>query len=228
MTEPDDVLELAARSASREAKTAALDARRILFEREVKPIVRQMRDLALEGRTLDVLRLAGAFCDEIKALHIAAYVAGRSGKWSAMTADEYRAVSARVARQYDYALRWAGDLAATPADDMPSVAALEARAMLYAAAATASFEAGMAADVGLDAARLPALPGDGSTECRVRCRCRWAIRVLSKSRGDYDVSWRMQSGESCRTCRRRAIAWKRLRVRSGVMVDAVELVVASR
>ena len=69
---------------------------------------------------------------------------------------------------------------------------------------------------------LPAWPGDGTTICLTNCKCRWSINILSIERGDYNATWRLGAAEHCRTCRQRARAWKKLRVRGGELVEGYE------
>jgi len=64
---------------------------------------------------------------------------------------------------------------------------------------------------------LPAMPRDGTTQCLVRCRCRWQITPLDGEE-NYDCYWRMGSAEHCQTCRIRAREWAPLRIRAGRLV----------
>lgn len=210
-----EAIHLAARSASRADKLRALEQRRALFLEQAYRLNERLKD----GR-IPILVWNVEMRDLIKDLHIAAYAIGRSGEWSAITPREWNRNVASVNReQYAYLRSWAAELYRTL--ETTSLAQLNARVKLYAAAATQSFERGYAAEVGIEAI-LPAWPGDGTTACRSNCRCRWAIRVISKARGDYDCTWTLGPAEHCRTCRKRAKAWKKLRIRGGVLVDGYE------
>lgn len=90
--------------------------------------------------------------------------------------------------------------------------ALIQRATLYAEAARATAWRAITGRVGLT---LPAYPGDGSTRCRVRCKCRWDIQRVP---GGWDCYWRLGSAEHCVDCERRAAEWSPLRIRGGVAV----------
>lgn len=167
--------------------------------------------------------------DAVRDAHTAAYVAGRSGIVENVTPREWGRLGPVVRGQYGYLRRWRMELEATPGAER-SEAAIRARARLYSAAARQSFERGVQDEIGAGGVPiplLPAYPGDGSTDCRANCKCRWAVRILSKARGDYDVSWRMASAEHCPTCRARAKAWKKLKVRRGVLEDGYEPIVAA-
>ena len=61
---------------------------------------------------------------------------------------------------------------------------------------------------------LPAMPGDGTSQCLTRCRCAWDIVEVE---GGYDCTWVMSAVEHCQTCRQRALDWNPLRVRDGVV-----------
>ena len=97
------------------------------------------------------------------------------------------------------------------------------RARFYGAASRQSFERGALAELGLTC-ELPAYPGDGRIACKVNCGCRWSVRILSKARQGYDVSWRLgRRDEHCRHCRRRTEAWKALEVRRNQLVSGYEI-----
>ena len=61
---------------------------------------------------------------------------------------------------------------------------------------------------------LPALPGDGTSQCLTHCRCKWRIDVLDRGVGDYDCFWELQPAEHCQTCLERAKEWSPLRIRN--------------
>ncbi len=64
---------------------------------------------------------------------------------------------------------------------------------------------------------LPAMPGDGSTQCLTHCLCYWEIDQLDGD-GNYDCYWRMGATEEhCQTCPQRAAEWAPLRIRDGVV-----------
>jgi hypothetical protein len=156
-----------------------------------------------------------AMREEVKTLHVQAYAAGRSGGWDAVTSGEWGSVGARLRRQYQFLDRFADDIVAK---DL-SLAQMNQRTGLYGSASRASFEAAIAAEKGVPASALPAQPGDGTTLCKANCKCRWTIK---KRAGFHLVSWMLGRAEHCRTCARRARAWKNLKIQGGVMVSPVE------
>lgn len=208
-------ISLAAQKVARSRKLEALEARRRAFLEEAEALHRKL----LSGH-IGPLIWNVELRDLLQGLHISAYAIGRSGEWSAITPSDWgRHVSSTLRRQYRFLREWAtslGDLSQL------TVEGLQRRTKLYAAAARQSFERGLVTEVGIDPSVLPAFPGDGTTECRTNDRCRWAIRILSKARGDFDASWRFGRAEHCRTCRARARAWKKLRIRGGILLDPVD------
>lgn len=153
-------------------------------------------------------------------VHVAAYAAGRSGRWNDIGPDEWRRVERTLDIQFRFLRGFRDWLRDTDPDDV-SEAQVYQRSRLYGAASRQSFVRAELADLGLTL-ELPAYPGDGTTECRANCKCAWSVRTLSKARGDFDVSWRLGAAEHCRQCRKRARVWKGLRVRGHVLVDGYE------
>lgn len=77
-----------------------------------------------------------------------------------------------------------------------------ARLGMYINSANEAMWRGRAANLGI---RLPAYPGDGSTQCLVNCRCEWDIVELEA--GVYDCYWRLGAAEHCDDCVARSIEW---------------------
>jgi hypothetical protein len=63
---------------------------------------------------------------------------------------------------------------------------------------------------------LPAMPGDGTSQCLTNCRCAWDI-VQLEGDGNYDCTWQISDVEHCQICRQRALDWAPLKVREGVV-----------
>lgn len=120
--------------------------------------------------------------------------------------------SDRLAREYVRGQRSYLDGFAAAIREGLSPAATQARAQLYAESVGAAYWRGRT--YGLP---LPALPKDGTTQCRVNCRCRWDVQQLD-GEGNYDCYWKMTAGESCQTCRERARQWAPLKIREGRLV----------
>ena len=63
---------------------------------------------------------------------------------------------------------------------------------------------------------LPAMPGDGTSQCLGNCQCAWDITVIDEDAGDYDCVWVYgETEDHCQTCKVRAREWNPLRIRGG-------------
>lgn len=150
---------------------------------------------------------------QIRAAHQVSYGLGM-GTQAVLDAGARVAIDTRVAAQLAFLAGFAAMLASVAVGKGNiSPTALNQRARMYIEASQASLQAGAAQTVGLPL--LPAYPGDGSTRCRVYCRCGWRIEQLDE--GDWDCYWRLGYAEHCEHCPRRAIAWAPLQIRNGVV-----------
>lgn len=207
--------DLAARRVAAPVRIAAHLGVRDVFDLGAAALARRFKAGDLTARQFEALMR-----ELVSDVHVAAYAAGRSGRWAAIEPAEWRRVARTIDDQYRFLRGFRAWLRDTPPDDV-SEAAVYQRARLYGAASRQSFVRAELADLGL-AVELPAYPGDGTTECRANCKCGWSVRTLSKARGDFNVSWRLGDAEHCRQCRKRSRAWKGLRVRGHVLVDGYE------
>ena len=93
-----------------------------------------------------------------------------------------------------------------------------ARAQMYTRSASSSFWDGYIYQKAGRFLPIPAVPGDGSTQCLSNCRC--SLRVVTKDEetADFDVYWDLNPAEHCQTCIERAKQWSPLRIRGGVLV----------
>lgn len=195
--------------------TVSLSARDV-FDLGATALARRVK-----AGTMTPSEFEAAMRELVADLHTASYAAGRSGNWDAIEPDEWRRIEAVIERQFHFLRGFRDWIAGTEPDDV-SEAGVYQRARLYGAAASQSFERGHLADLGLFA-ELPAYPGDGTTDCRSNCKCRWAVTTLRKAVGDFNVSWRLGRAEHCRQCRKRSTAWKSLQVRGGALVSGYEV-----
>lgn len=205
--------QLAPRPMRREDKVQALNARQEIFRNRASELNAQLKQGRIESDEW-LRRMMG----QVKDLHTTAYAIGYSGRWDEISSQDWGAVGATVQRQYRYLRRWRQQILQRGLDDF-SLAQLNARAQMYGAAASESFEKGYGAEVGLPPGVLPAVPGDGSTSCRSHCKCRWAINILDKRSQDFDCTWTLGVAEHCRECLERADAWVQLEVRNGILVS---------
>lgn len=66
---------------------------------------------------------------------------------------------------------------------------------------------------------LPAMPGDGTTQCLTNCRCAWNIDTVNEDNNDYDAYWIYGATEDhCQGCRERQAQWSPLQIRNGEIV----------
>jgi len=91
----------------------------------------------------------------------------------------------------------------------------KARAALYALSVKQDYWAGVSRFL-----PLPAMPGDGTSQCLGNCNCQWDIYWIDEEKGDADATWLINPGEHCQTCLQRAADWAPLRIRSGILVGA--------
>lgn len=192
-------------------RAAALEARRAVF-------IERMRESAeayLASDPPDARAFRQALSVEVKGLFISSFMAGHGGDWLAVGPQKWGQMGPVLRNQYRHARQFARELAGL------SEAQIVARIKLYAGAASQAYQRGLAWGRGLNPEILPALPGDGSTDCRSNCLCSWRITTRSKALGDFDVSWVLGRTERhCRTCPERARQWRRLKIRGGIFEEA--------
>jgi hypothetical protein len=135
----------------------------------------------------------------IKQTYIDQYVMGKGGR-SRMTPSDWGRVGQMLRGQYAFLQGFAADLAAgalTPAQ-------AAARGALYYASSVQAYEAGHGAAWGIS---LPALPGDGTSECKSNCKCLW---VIVETETATEATWQTKPAEHCPTCVGRAAEWNPL------------------
>lgn len=174
--------------------------------------VREVTDQLLFGDLL-----VGDWFDRVskilKAFHITAFLDG-AGVGSVRDLDktqrEYLAES--VGQQMDYLEGFADDIQQKRYETSP--AGLKARALLYPLGLKSSWWSGKT--LGWP---LPAMPGDGTTQCIVRCKCSWRPEGLNEKTKTGDWYWELGStDESCQTCQVRARTWNPIRIENGSIV----------
>lgn len=66
---------------------------------------------------------------------------------------------------------------------------------------------------------LPAMPGDGTTQCLGNCKCSWDVKTINEKRGDYDATWVYgETEDHCQSCKVRSNEWKPLKIRGGKVI----------
>ncbi len=168
-------------------------------------------DIALQSAAMDAGRVTVDEWQRTMALslltgHYAAFMDGAGTR--TLTDREQARVNEIVGNQLDYLNRFAAEL-----DTREWTATDAARALLYGGAIKGTYYRGMAGHY-----ELEAYPGDGQSECLGNCTCVIFIDEQNQEEMDADVYWRLGSGESCPTCKRRAQQWAPLRFRGGERV----------
>ena len=212
---PDELATGAVTLATITERREAFEAARRMIDKESERLTRQVYagELSVREWQQRMKRL-------VKDMQVAGGVAGRSGQWDELTPADWGRIGQVIREQYSYISRFAEDLN-LPEESRPTEAEAVSQARLYTASARQSWEAQRVAEYGIDPGILPGLPADGRTRCMVNCRCRWAVRTLSKADGNFNIRWKLRSGESCRTCIRRRRKWK-LKIRGGRLTEQPE------
>lgn len=154
------------------------------------------REITIQQWTTEMRRL-------VKDAFVAQYAAAVGGV-NNMTQADYGRIGAMMMAgqgttgQYWYLQRFAETIQAgrlTPEQ-------IAARARLYMSSSVQAFERGKSTSYGMP--RLPAYPGDGSTQCLVNCRCSWEIVEDAFA---WRATWSLGNAEHCPDCLSRAAMW---------------------
>lgn len=168
-----------------------------LLARDIAAITREL----LDGGT--VANWERRMLDAIARGHAAAAIAGTAERLGVaagskllnernLSRTERDEIKRAVAGQMPYLRGFAADVAAGRLSD----AQIAARAGLYAGATRATWGKARWSGAG-----LPAMPGDGSSECLTQCGCAWAYR-------DGAYYWERGKNDSCPTCISREARWR--------------------
>lgn len=170
----------------------------------------------IEGR----LNIAGWFqgmATELDRLHTMAYIVGKGGPQN-LDADDPGVIQGIVQKQQSYLANWARQLKFQKAQGKtPTVDQIKARAEQYYSAANATMQRAQTEALGIP--ELPSLPGDGTTSCKTRCRCKWRIVPIPNQPNSWDMFWTVdKTAESCEECVARGFIWNPLEIRNGQIV----------
>ncbi len=130
-------------------------------------------------------------------LHTSTAAIGKGG-WDQMTPADWGRLGPVMKEQYRYLHNFAEKIAEER--DTISLQTIKARAHMYGNAAHNTAYMIEAGQVLSD--KLPWMPGDGSTECLVNCKCRWELETVNKQ-GDFNIvqaTWKLGEAEHCDTC----------------------------
>ena len=134
---------------------------------------------------------------EIKETFIVQYIAAHGGRRT-MTQADWGRVGAMLKQQYRRLRGFEQDLI----DGKLSEAQAKARLRMYYKASRQAFEQGRAYARGVP--KLPAYPGDGSTQCLSGCQCHWEHEETEL---EWLSTWTLGAAEHCPDCMERAERW---------------------
>jgi hypothetical protein len=168
----------------------------------------QMRDLARQrmAGTISPSDWQGQMRSLLKTQYGMMVVVAAGGDPSKVSADDWLALGPQLKSQYRYVERFNRQI------ESGDVANFEGRAAMYGMSSYQMFWE-QAAPV-----RLPARPGDGTTACKVNCKCKWRFEYQRNAGGRVTAVlafWELQPAEHCPDCKRRAQMWNPLIVKVG-------------
>lgn len=139
---------------------------------------------------------------QLRRYSLAANVSGSGGDAQRKVVDEY------VKTQLDFLGAFRDEIKAAP----EWAPAWNSRALMYAQSIKAPWWSGATRGY-----PLPAMPGDGTTQCLTHCGCAWDVQEL-QGEGNADAYWRRGKNDSCQTCLEREAQWAPLRIRGGELL----------
>jgi hypothetical protein len=182
--------------------SAALDR---LIERLSQSVALLME--GLENGRLDVNEWREAMERELLRYYTAAYMTGQDSP--DLTTEARSVIRNYVNTQIKYLDNFALVIQTAEAFEQ----GWKARAEMYANGIKAPYWQGR-----VKVLALPAMPGDGTTQCLTNCGCEWDIQVVDEDKGDYDAYWVRGKQDSCQTCLEREAQWNPLQIRGGVLM----------
>jgi hypothetical protein len=132
----------------------------------------------------------------LKTDYTALYALGVGG-FENLTPENKKTLNKLLREQYKYL----NDFAAEIATGNLSPAAIANRSTLYFESGRQAFAAGRAWAWNIS---LPAHPGDGGTQCRTNCKCRWRIKRVRKN---VEARWELSAAENCPDCIAHSQEW---------------------
>ena len=186
------------------SKRALVDLRAALFRRDAALLAGRLRagELSLADWQREMKRM-------VKDLQVTSAVAANGGNWGAMTAADWGRAGRACRDQYGYLARFAKDVQERAEKGLELTAAIDTRAKLYAGAGRKTFHSALGKTEGWP--DLPAMPGDGSSECLGNCKCYWDVERVE---GGFNCYWRLTPAEHCNTCLERAASWNPLFIKA--------------
>lgn len=157
------------------------------YNDQVSELTRQLADDEIDVGTWQITMrqlLRDAFADQLRA----------GAAPETPVSSDYLMLGPLLRAQYEYLEGFARDIAA----GFMSFDQITARARLYVGASREAYWLYVTRGV-----KLPAYPGDGSSECLGNCGCEW----VEKPDGSGQWYWQRGKDDSCPTCIEREINW---------------------
>lgn len=168
-----------------------------------------MRRLQLEEIDEDAWR--DSFAELMASYILTGYFV--SGKRASVTSEAGIWLEAWLAAQLAYLDGFRDTILTSRAAGGQWTPGIDARAQMYITAMVAPYW--YAETEGLP---LPALPGDGSSQCRQNDKCKWRIEWDDRKLGNARAYWELRPAEHCQTCIERARRWNPLVIRNWQLV----------
>lgn len=122
-----------------------------------------------------------------------------------------------LASQLDYLNNFLASIRANRAAGGGWTPGYDARAQMYVTSMVAPYWYGET-----EGLPLPALPGDGSSDCGQNDACGWILNWIDRDKGDCDAYWKLNVQrvvvEHCQQCKERARQWNPLKIRGWRLV----------
>ena len=130
---------------------------------------------------------------QLRRYSLASYLAGADTTTPTKAAQ--KAVAADLRTQLDFLSQFKVEIQEAPEWQ----AGWNARAEMYAKSIQVPYWRGATKML-----PLPAMPGDGTTQCLTNCKCAWNVVPVDEEAGDYDAYWIYGATERhCQGCRER-------------------------
>lgn len=144
---------------------------------------------------------------QLRRYSLAGFLGGYGGQSIPRTADSK--IAADVKTQLDFLQAFKVEIQ----DAAEWQAGWNARAEMYARSIQVPYWRGRTKML-----PLPAMPGDGTSQCLTNCRCAWNVVPVDEVAGDYDAYWVYGATERhCQICREREGQWSPVQIRGGVL-----------
>lgn len=189
-------MDLSRFSSRKDAADAMLD----YIKSDIEKLTQRMMDGSI---SLDVWQTT--MKDELRLFNSAQLLVGAGGNPDRITRADRLRLGPELRRQYSHLSKFAEDIASGKVKG----GSILSRAAMYANSTQASFWR-KAMPV-----KLPAVPKDGSTDCRTNCLCKWRIEYEYDEDGNIVAVlayWEMAEAEHCETCKDRSEEWYPLRI----------------